>query len=146
MVALVSRRGRTMQRYNSGCRLVAGCVSLIIFFCSLFLKTDKPSLGDIDQAIEVMVVSSQKGRELMFPKVHIPTKPVDMCTICIENCNVLTQKCVVFLDREVGSSTKACKQQPPERHLRRPACEEGLRSARNSILYSLSIHPAEENT
>ncbi|RWV91953.1 hypothetical protein GW17_00045714 [Ensete ventricosum] len=39
MVALVSRRGRTMQRYNSGCRLVAG-------------KTDKPSLGDIDQAIE----------------------------------------------------------------------------------------------
>ncbi|KAJ8505653.1 hypothetical protein OPV22_006539 [Ensete ventricosum] len=62
MVALVSRRGRTMQRYNSGCRLVAGCIPY------RFRKTDKPSLGDIDQAIEVMVVSSQKGRELMFPK------------------------------------------------------------------------------
>ncbi|CAL9751698.1 unnamed protein product [Musa acuminata subsp. burmannicoides] len=62
MVELVSRRGRTLQRYNSGCRLVAGCIPY------RFKKTDKPSLGDIDQAIEVMVVSSQKGRELMFPK------------------------------------------------------------------------------
>ncbi|CAL9159118.1 unnamed protein product [Musa hybrid cultivar] len=99
MVELVSRRGRTLQRYNSGCRLVAGCVLLVIFFycnwtririfflsssppsisCRLafvlrrcipyrFKKMDKPSLGDIDRAIEVMVVSSQKGRELMFPK------------------------------------------------------------------------------
>ncbi|CAL9043906.1 nudix hydrolase 17, mitochondrial-like [Musa acuminata AAA Group] len=62
MVELVSRRGRTLQRYNSGCRLVAGCIPY------RFKKMDKPSLADIDRAIEVMVVSSQKGRELMFPK------------------------------------------------------------------------------
>ncbi|CAL9748463.1 unnamed protein product [Musa acuminata subsp. burmannicoides] len=55
MVALVSRHGRRLQRYSSGRRLVVGCIPY------KFKEVDEP-------AIEVLVVSSQKGPELMFPK------------------------------------------------------------------------------
>ncbi|XP_042392248.1 nudix hydrolase 17, mitochondrial-like [Zingiber officinale] len=53
MVALVSRHGRSLQRYRAGRRLVVGCI---------------PYKFKIDQALEVLVISSQKGPELMFPK------------------------------------------------------------------------------
>ncbi|CAD5181287.1 unnamed protein product [Musa acuminata subsp. malaccensis] len=59
MVALVSRHGRRLQRYSSGRRLVVGCIPY------KFKEVDEP-------AIEVLVVSSQKGPELMFPKVDAP--------------------------------------------------------------------------
>ncbi|XP_074568399.1 nudix hydrolase 17, mitochondrial-like [Curcuma longa] len=61
MVSLVSRRGRRLQRYRAGCRLVAGCIPYKF-------KFKNPCSGDTDRAIEVLVISSQKGPELMFPK------------------------------------------------------------------------------
>ncbi|XP_042459006.1 nudix hydrolase 17, mitochondrial-like [Zingiber officinale] len=61
MVALVSRHGRMLQRYRAGRRLVVGCIPYKF-------KIDKPCSESIDRAIEVLVISSQKGPELMFPK------------------------------------------------------------------------------
>ncbi|KAG6509074.1 hypothetical protein ZIOFF_034465 [Zingiber officinale] len=97
MVALVSRHGRSLQRYRAGRRLVVGCVfdlldvlpssRLRLGFSSfrsmgLIRRTRVPkkkkkcnlassgerTLFKIDQALEVLVISSQKGPELMFPK------------------------------------------------------------------------------
>ncbi|KAJ8500629.1 hypothetical protein OPV22_011181 [Ensete ventricosum] len=62
MVDLVSRHGRRLQRYSSGRRLVVGCIPY------QFKEVDKPCSEDTEPAIEVLVVSSQKGPELMFPK------------------------------------------------------------------------------
>ncbi|XP_042373482.1 nudix hydrolase 18, mitochondrial-like [Zingiber officinale] len=61
VVSLVSRRGRRLQRYKAGRRLVVGCIPYKF-------KMENPSPGAIHPAIEVLVVSSQKGTELMFPK------------------------------------------------------------------------------
>ncbi|XP_038986089.1 nudix hydrolase 17, mitochondrial-like [Phoenix dactylifera] len=62
MVSLVSRQGRQLQRYNrSGCRLVVGCIPYKFII-------DKPCSDDLDQAVEVLVISSQKGYGMMFPK------------------------------------------------------------------------------
>lgn len=63
MVALVSREGRQLQRYsNSGRRLVVGCIPYKF-------NMDNPCNSDaIVQAMEVLVVSSQKGCGMMFPK------------------------------------------------------------------------------
>ncbi|CAL9111171.1 unnamed protein product [Musa textilis] len=87
MVVLVSRHGRRLQRYSSGRRLVVGCVSralllsissILMLPCNSWLITrcipyklkevDEPCSEDTEPAIEVLVVSSQKGPELMFPK------------------------------------------------------------------------------
>ncbi|XP_068660483.1 nudix hydrolase 18, mitochondrial-like [Aristolochia californica] len=59
MVALVARTGRQLQRYNrNGLRLVVGCIPYR-------LKTT----GDFtDKALEVLVISAQKGHGLVFPK------------------------------------------------------------------------------
>ncbi|XP_008803888.1 nudix hydrolase 17, mitochondrial-like [Phoenix dactylifera] len=62
MVSLVSRQGRHLQRYTStGRRLVVGCIPYKF-------KVDKPWDNDIDRAMEVLVISSQKGHGMMFPK------------------------------------------------------------------------------
>ncbi|KAG1330563.1 nudix hydrolase 17, mitochondrial [Cocos nucifera] len=62
MVSLVSRQGRQLQRYSSnGCRLVVGCIPYKF-------KLDKPCSDDLDKAVEVLVISSQKGYGMMFPK------------------------------------------------------------------------------
>ncbi|XP_074557766.1 nudix hydrolase 17, mitochondrial-like isoform X2 [Curcuma longa] len=61
MVSLVSRCGRRLQRYKAGRRLVVGCIPYRF-------KMENPCPGAIHPAIEVLVVSSQKGPELMFPK------------------------------------------------------------------------------
>ncbi|THU60823.1 hypothetical protein C4D60_Mb07t16810 [Musa balbisiana] len=59
-VALVSRQGRQLQRYNScGSRLIVGCIPYRV----------KTMPCDPDQAVEVLVISSSKKRqEIMFPK------------------------------------------------------------------------------
>ncbi|URE16312.1 Nudix hydrolase [Musa troglodytarum] len=59
-VALVSRQGRQLQRYNScGSRLIVGCIPYKV----------KTMPCDPDQAVEVLVISSSKKRqEIMFPK------------------------------------------------------------------------------
>ncbi|KAJ6805455.1 nudix hydrolase 18, mitochondrial-like [Iris pallida] len=62
MVSLVSRQGRQLQRYsNSGRRLVVGCIPYKF-------NMDNPCKSDLPQAMEVLVVSSQKGCGMMFPK------------------------------------------------------------------------------
>lgn len=61
-MSLMSRQGRQLQRYNSsGCRLVVGCIPYKF-------NMDKPCSNDLDHAMEVLVISSQKGYGMMFPK------------------------------------------------------------------------------
>ncbi|XP_010476561.1 PREDICTED: nudix hydrolase 18, mitochondrial [Camelina sativa] len=59
MVCLVSRTGRQSQRYNKGRRLVVGCIPYRIK-----TSNDSKTSGEF----EVLVISSQKGHALMFPK------------------------------------------------------------------------------
>ncbi|KAL6001358.1 hypothetical protein ACLOJK_007092 [Asimina triloba] len=62
MVASVSRTGREMQRYTGdGRRLVVGCIPYR-------LVEDKLSEDSIDEAMEVLVITSQKGHGTLFPK------------------------------------------------------------------------------
>ncbi|KAG0476418.1 hypothetical protein HPP92_013259 [Vanilla planifolia] len=62
MVCLVSRQGRELQRYSSrtGGRLVVGCIPYKF-------NINSPNI-DLVQAMEVLVISSQKGYGMMFPK------------------------------------------------------------------------------
>ncbi|KAH7655975.1 NAD(+) diphosphatase protein [Dioscorea alata] len=61
MVALRSRQGRQLQRYNSnGYRLVVGCIPYR-------LKKEEGKISD-DQVLEILVITSQKGHGMMFPK------------------------------------------------------------------------------
>ncbi|KAJ9147254.1 hypothetical protein P3X46_029432 [Hevea brasiliensis] len=62
VVALVSRTGRHLQRYTkAGCRQVVGCIPYKY-------KNGKRDFLDIEEALEVLVISSQKGKGLLFPK------------------------------------------------------------------------------
>ncbi|GER47077.1 Nudix hydrolase [Striga asiatica] len=67
MVALVSRTGRHMQRYNfHGHRQVVGCIP---YRYKSTLGTQ--SIVDEDD-IEVLVITSQrKGKGMLFPKVSV---------------------------------------------------------------------------
>ncbi|XP_064940860.1 nudix hydrolase 21, chloroplastic-like [Musa acuminata AAA Group] len=64
MVSLVSRQGRQLQRYTScGKRLIVGCIPYKV------KKIDRICEHNINQVVEVLVVTSQKTREeIMFPK------------------------------------------------------------------------------
>eukprot|EP00897_Mesotaenium_endlicherianum_P009633 jgi/Mesen1/8699/ME000052S08126 len=55
---LIARTGRQQQRYESGCRLVAGCIPY---------RTVQPA-GPESAYVEVMMISSQRGLGLVFPK------------------------------------------------------------------------------
>lgn len=59
MVSMVSRSGRHLQRYDEGCRQVVGCIPY------RYKKTDE--FSSVEE-LEVLVISSQKGQGLMFPK------------------------------------------------------------------------------
>ncbi|CAH8363509.1 unnamed protein product [Eruca vesicaria subsp. sativa] len=59
MVCLVSRTGRQFQRYNKGRRQVVGCIPY---------RFKLTSDGKISDKVEVLVISSQKGHAMMFPK------------------------------------------------------------------------------
>ncbi|KAI3816616.1 hypothetical protein L1987_16319 [Smallanthus sonchifolius] len=54
MMCLVSRTGRELQRYDMGRRLVVGCIPY--------------RYKDGNGEVEVLVISSQKGHAMMFPK------------------------------------------------------------------------------
>nr|AFK40406.1 unknown [Lotus japonicus] len=60
-IALVSRTGRELQRYREGRRQVVGCIPY------RFKVGEKASLNDSGE-LEVLVISSQKGKGLLFPK------------------------------------------------------------------------------
>ncbi|KAJ4706895.1 Nudix hydrolase mitochondrial-like [Melia azedarach] len=59
--ALVSRTGRHLQRYDRGRRLVVGCIPYRY-------KDAKQTLEITEDDIEVLVISSQKGKGWLFPK------------------------------------------------------------------------------
>ncbi|XP_030521771.2 nudix hydrolase 18, mitochondrial-like [Rhodamnia argentea] len=61
VVSLVSRTGRHLQRYDKGRRQVVGCIPY------RYKKTDQSSGGGGEE-LEFLVVSSQKGKRMMFPK------------------------------------------------------------------------------
>ncbi|XP_072953738.1 nudix hydrolase 17, mitochondrial-like [Typha angustifolia] len=62
MVCLVARQGRELQRYTSGGgRLVVGCIPYKF-------RDDKPFDIDVEETVEVLVITSQKGHGMMFPK------------------------------------------------------------------------------
>lgn len=61
---LVSRTGRHLQRYSKhGSRQVVGCIPY------RYKSREKGSLvGEAGEEVEVLVISSQKGKGLLFPK------------------------------------------------------------------------------
>lgn len=61
MNSLVARTGRHQQRYECGYRLVAGCVPFRY-------KSENAGNGDLQQTLEVLMVSTQGGPGLLFPK------------------------------------------------------------------------------
>ncbi|XP_074341743.1 nudix hydrolase 18, mitochondrial-like isoform X1 [Apium graveolens] len=61
MVCIVSRTGRHLQKYSKGRRLVVGCIPYRF-------KNGNHDIYDDDYELEVLVVSSQKGQKMMFPK------------------------------------------------------------------------------
>ncbi|KAK4749137.1 hypothetical protein SAY87_026586 [Trapa incisa] len=62
MVSLVSRTGRHLQRYEKGCRQVVGCIPYRY-------RRNSESVSETDKGeLEVLLISSQKGNAMMFPK------------------------------------------------------------------------------
>ncbi|XP_010693344.2 nudix hydrolase 16, mitochondrial isoform X1 [Beta vulgaris subsp. vulgaris] len=62
MSDLVARTGRLHQRYNDGCRLVAGCIPF------RYRNGEDSSNDDPESNIEVLMINSQSGPGLLFPK------------------------------------------------------------------------------
>ncbi|GKV39640.1 hypothetical protein SLEP1_g47385 [Rubroshorea leprosula] len=62
MSDLVARTGRLQQRYEAGCRLVAGCIP--------FRYRNSDVTGDVDskKVVEVLMINSPSGPGLLFPK------------------------------------------------------------------------------
>ncbi|KAJ4720402.1 Nudix hydrolase 16, mitochondrial-like protein [Melia azedarach] len=62
MSDLVARTGRHQQRYENGCRLVAGCIP--------FRYRDSEEIRNDDSAkiLEVLMINSTSGPGLLFPK------------------------------------------------------------------------------
>ncbi|KAK9272327.1 hypothetical protein L1049_002698 [Liquidambar formosana] len=61
MLALVSRTGRHLQRYDEGRRQVVGCIPYR-------LKITSQTSLEAEEDLEVLVISSQKGNRMSFPK------------------------------------------------------------------------------
>ncbi|KAH9622693.1 hypothetical protein KSS87_006906 [Heliosperma pusillum] len=59
MSDLVARTGRLQQRYDDGCRLVAGCIPY---------RYGNSEDSDLVTNIEVLMINSQSGSGLLFPK------------------------------------------------------------------------------
>ncbi|XP_054800988.1 nudix hydrolase 16, mitochondrial-like isoform X1 [Prosopis cineraria] len=62
MSELVARTGRQQQRYEDGCRLIAGCIPF------KYRSPSKRSDGASKNILEVLMISSASGRGLVFPK------------------------------------------------------------------------------
>ncbi|XP_074590580.1 nudix hydrolase 16, mitochondrial-like [Curcuma longa] len=62
MCDLVARTGRHQQRYEAGCRLVAGCIPFRYRNC------DDTSYDKLDKEVEVLMINSPSGPGLLFPK------------------------------------------------------------------------------
>uniref|UniRef100_A0A453M6K1 Uncharacterized protein n=1 Tax=Aegilops tauschii subsp. strangulata TaxID=200361 RepID=A0A453M6K1_AEGTS len=58
------RTGRHQQRYEDGRRLVAGCIPFRY-------RADETSGDEQKKVVEVLMINSQSGPGLLFPKVLI---------------------------------------------------------------------------
>lgn len=63
MCDLVARTGRLQQRYEDGRRLVAGCIPF-----RYRDNNDETSGGEQKRLVEVLMINSQSGPGLLFPK------------------------------------------------------------------------------
>ncbi|KAF6155426.1 hypothetical protein GIB67_019952 [Kingdonia uniflora] len=63
MSDLVARTGRHQQRYEAGCRLIAGCIPFKYTY-----SDDENSGADSGKSIEVLMINSPSGPGLLFPK------------------------------------------------------------------------------
>ncbi|KAL5995224.1 Nudix hydrolase 16, mitochondrial [Asimina triloba] len=62
MTDLVARTGRHQQRYEDGCRLVAGCIPF------KYRDSDEDCESKSEKVVEVLMINSQSGPGLLFPK------------------------------------------------------------------------------
>ncbi|GAB2210090.1 hypothetical protein Droror1_Dr00015343 [Drosera rotundifolia] len=62
MSELVARTGRLQQRYQHGCRLVAGCIPF------RYRSSSEHDGSTDDEVVEVLMINSNSGRGLLFPK------------------------------------------------------------------------------
>ncbi|XP_057547682.1 nudix hydrolase 16, mitochondrial-like isoform X2 [Amaranthus tricolor] len=62
MSELVARTGRLQQRYEDGCRLVAGCIPFRYRSC------DESDGTESEKIVEVLMINSTSGPGLLFPK------------------------------------------------------------------------------
>ncbi|PQQ17492.1 nudix hydrolase 16 mitochondrial isoform X2 [Prunus yedoensis var. nudiflora] len=62
MCDLVARTGRHQQRYEAGCRLVAGCIPF------RYKNSDETGDANSEKIIEVLMINSPSGPGLLFPK------------------------------------------------------------------------------
>ncbi|CAN1316126.1 Nudix hydrolase 16, mitochondrial [Linum perenne] len=67
MSELVARTGRHQQRYEGGCRLVAGCIPF------RYRECDENGDNDVGKVVEVLMINSTSGPGLLFPKVYLST-------------------------------------------------------------------------
>ncbi|KAJ4978887.1 hypothetical protein NE237_009667 [Protea cynaroides] len=62
MSDLVARTGRLQQRYEAGCRLVAGCIPF------RWKDSEDSSDAKSEKTVEVLMINSTSGPGLLFPK------------------------------------------------------------------------------
>ncbi|KAJ4771906.1 hypothetical protein LUZ62_064526 [Rhynchospora pubera] len=62
MCDLVARTGRHQQRYEDGCRLLAGCIPF------RYKDVDQTCNGKQQKEVEVLMINSTSGPGLLFPK------------------------------------------------------------------------------
>ncbi|CAO2831602.1 unnamed protein product [Amaranthus hypochondriacus] len=62
MSELVARTGRHQQRYEDGCRLVAGCIPF------RYRSYDGNDGTEFEKLVEVLMINSTSGPGLLFPK------------------------------------------------------------------------------
>ncbi|KAF5446012.1 hypothetical protein F2P56_031677 [Juglans regia] len=62
MCDLVARTGRHQQRYEAGCRLVAGCIPF------RHRNSEGSEDANIGKIVEVLMINSTSGPGLLFPK------------------------------------------------------------------------------
>ncbi|GAB4842713.1 hypothetical protein Ancab_012688 [Ancistrocladus abbreviatus] len=67
-VRLASRTGRELQRYEFGRRQVVGCIPYRYIEPKPSSSSSPPSIHGIIEQVEVLLISSQKGERMMFPK------------------------------------------------------------------------------
>lgn len=65
MSELVARTGRHQQRYEKGCRLVAGCIPFKYRICD---ESSGVGVTSDVKIVEVLMINSTNGPGLLFPK------------------------------------------------------------------------------